>query len=180
MYMLLNTIVSCYSRRSVTLSICVARARVIVVQQSSACAFRVGFTPMIITYIRNNKKKKITKKGCTRVRTMCPPIVVRVYVYIYLQCPRQYIDTAAAAARDSAEIITNVYISIIYILCYNIIYPSRENPFGFGCSDNVSPGCIFWYDFMILIFSFTPAGSTTKCNELVGVYFFVFIYFFFV
>jgi len=81
MYMLLNTIVSCYSRRSVTLSICVARARVIVVQQSSACAFRVGFTPMIITYIRNNKKT--TKKGCTRVRTMCPPIVVRVYTYTY-------------------------------------------------------------------------------------------------
>lgn len=110
---------------------------------------------------------------------MCPPIVVRVYVYMYLQCPRQYIDTAAA--RDSAEIITNVYISIIYILCYNmILYPSRENPFGFGCSDNVSPGCIFWCDFMILIFSLTPpAGSTSKFNELVGMFFctYLFIYF---
>lgn len=98
----------------------------------------------------------------------------RIRIHIYLQCPRQYIDIAAAAARDSAEIITNVYISIICILCYNIMYPSRENPFGFGCSDNVSPGCIFWYGFMISIFSFTPAWSTTKLNELTGAYFFLF------
>jgi len=91
---------------------------------------------------------------CTRVR---------------IQYARQYIDTTAAA-RDSAEIITNAYIYIIYIyILYSviIIYLLRENPFGFGCIDNVSPGCIFWYDFMILSFLFIPAGSTTKFNELV-------------
>lgn len=55
-------------------------------------------------------------------RTMCPPIVVHTVYIIYLQYARQYIDTAAA--RDSAEIITNVYISMIsiyIILCCNII-----------------------------------------------------------
>lgn len=143
------------------IDMCCAReshCRAAVLQQSSACAFRVGFTPMIITYIRNSKKKIYEKRVYASPDNVPSYCCARMRIHIYLQCPRQYIDTAAAA-RDSAEIITNVYISIIYILCYSIIlYPSRENPFGFGCSDNVSPGCIFWYDFMILIFFFHSRG----------------------
>lgn len=116
---LLRAIVSCYSRSSVTLSVggCCSSLRP-KESLSPACVYsaRVSFARRIICARNNNhKNNNKKKKGCTRVvRTMCPPIVSRIYAYT---------DTAAAA-RDSAEIITNVYISIIFPLREN---PSRSN-----------------------------------------------------